>query len=195
MSLVSQAAYRPWLSSAARPRWALFGLLAAVVAIADQLSKAWIVANFKLANIQAPAGTLGGPTEVLGNWVRIAMSQNNGGIFGLAGSSAVLLGIVSLVVIAFIVVYQARLGVVSHPIMTVALGLLLGGAVGNLIDRLRQAYVVDWVDMGVGNLRFYTFNVADSAISIAIVLLIGISLFGERLSLVPRPSAPGAASN
>ena len=50
--------------------------------------------------------------------------------------------------------------------------MLLGGAIGNLIDRLRFGHVVDWVDMGLGDLRWYTFNVADAAISVAIVLLL-----------------------
>ena len=186
MSLMSQTSSRPWLSPAARSRWALFGGLGALVVIADQLSKAWIVANFQFG---------ARPTEVLGNWVRITVSHNDGGIFGLLGSSAFLLGLASLVVIGFIVVYQARQGLVSHPILTVALGLLLGGAIGNLIDRLRLSYVVDWVDMGFKDLRFYTFNVADSAISIAIVLLIGISLLGDRLSPGPRKAAPEPASN
>jgi signal peptidase II len=54
----------------------------------------------------------------------------------------------------------------------VALGLLLGGALGNMLDRLRLGYVLDFVDVGIGDLRFYTFNAADSAISCAIVLLL-----------------------
>jgi signal peptidase II len=195
MSLVTQVSSRSWLSPAARSRWALFGGLAALVIVADQISKAWIAANFRQASVHAAAGTAGGPTEVLGDWVRIAVSHNDGGIFGLLGSSAFLLGLVSLVVIAFIVVYEARQGLISHPILTVALGLLLGGAVGNLIDRLRLSYVVDWVDMGIKDLRFYTFNVADSAISISIVLLIGISLLGDRLTPGPKSAAPEAASN
>lgn len=61
--------------------------------------------------------------------------------------------------------------------MSIALGLLLGGAIGNLVDRLRLGYVVDFIDIGIGDLRFYTFNLADSAISLAIVLLIGAALF------------------
>ncbi len=46
-----------------------------------------------------------------------------------------------------------------------------------MIDRLRLGYVVDWVDIGLGSLRFWTFNVADSAISLAIVMLVGLALF------------------
>jgi signal peptidase II len=78
-------------------------------------------------------------------------------------------------VIALIVAYHAR----SKPnvVLSIALGLLLGGAIGNLIDRIRYGYVVDFVDAGIGTLRFYTFNVADSAISIAILLLILLALF------------------
>ena len=67
----------------------------------------------------------------------------------------------------------------SSWLTTVALGLLLGGAIGNLIDRIRFGYVIDWVDMGIGSWRFYTFNVADSAISIAIVLLLAAAIFGR----------------
>ena len=60
--------------------------------------------------------------------------------------------------------------------MTIALGLLLGGAIGNLLDRLRLGYVVDFVDMGIGSLRFYTFNVADAAIRSSILLLLAMAL-------------------
>jgi len=67
-------------------------------------------------------------------------------------------------------------------VLTVALGLLLGGALGNFIDRIRYQHVIDFVDMGIGSWRWYTFNVADSAISIALLLLILMSLFGERLA-------------
>jgi signal peptidase II len=162
-------------------RWVLFFGLAAVVAISDQLTKAWVAANFQPASSHGVPGAPGGPTQVVGDWVRIAVSHNDGGIFGLAGSSALLLGLASLVVIGFIVVYQARQGTTAHPILTVALGLLLGGAIGNLIDRLRLGYVVDWVDTGIGDTRWYTFNVADAGISVAIVLLIVISLLGDRV--------------
>jgi signal peptidase II len=73
-----------------------------------------------------------------------------------------------------IVWYESRAG--SSLLVSVALGLLLGGAVGNLIDRLRYGFVVDFVDMGIGGWRFYTYNVADSAITVSILLLIAIAL-------------------
>jgi signal peptidase II len=176
-----------------RGRWIGFFAIAAVVAIADQLSKAWVAANFRRAPSNGVPGTPDGPTRILGDWVRIAVSHNDGGIFGLLGSSALVLGLASLVVIAAIVVYHARAGVLGHPLLTVALGLLLGGAIGNLVDRLRIGYVVDWVDMGIGTSRWYTFNVADASISTAIVLLLVLGFFGERFARHTEPSAGQAA--
>jgi signal peptidase II len=151
-------------------RWAIFTALAATVALADQLSKAWVAQAFPQ------------PTEIVGDLVRVVQVRNTGGIFGLLGDSALLLGAASTVVIALIIVYHAREGVRQHWLLSVALGLLLGGALGNLVDRLRLGYVLDFVDMGVGDFRWYTFNVADAAISTAIVLLVGLTLFGERLA-------------
>lgn len=165
--------------TAVRRRWAVFAGLAVVVVIADQLTKAWVHANL------VPGRP---PIEVIGDLVRLVYGQNTGGIFGLFGDSATLLGLASTVVIALIVVYMAREGTRSHWLLTVALGLLLGGAVGNLIDRLRLAYVIDWVDMGIGDLRWYTFNVADAAISVALVLLIAIAILGTRLSAPGQPA-------
>jgi len=161
--------------------WLVFGAIALAVVALDQASKLWVESSFSLVSSGAAPGTPGAPTPVIGDLVRIARSWNDGGIFGLLGASAAFLGIASLVVIAAILWVEARQGVHSL-LLTVALALLLGGAVGNLIDRLRYGHVVDWVDTGIGNLRWYTFNVADAAISIAVVLLLVIGLFGPRLA-------------
>lgn len=158
----------------ARRRWLLFGAAAGTVVVADQLSKTWVDAEFGLGPATAP-------TPVLGDVVRIAKGYNDGGIFGLFGDSAMVLGLASLAVIALIVVYQVRQGTTSGPLLSLTLGLLLGGAIGNLIDRVVHGHVIDFVDMGIGTLRFYTFNVADSAISMAIVLLLALSLLGDRI--------------
>jgi signal peptidase II len=165
----------------ARRRWALFIALAAAVVISDQASKLWIDANFAAASIQPLPGGVQ-PTDVIDSLVRIAKTYNTGGIFGLFGNSAPILAISSTLVIAGIVFYEAREGARGPWLLTVALGLLLGGAIGNFIDRVRLGAVVDFVDMGIGGWRWYTFNVADAAISTSLLLLILFALFGERLT-------------
>ncbi len=168
-----EAASRPRSGQAAR-RWVLFGLTAATVAVMDQLSKRWVDSEYALTPGAAP-------TPVLGDFLRIAKGYNDGGIFGLFGDSAALLGLASLAVIGLIFVYQVRQGASSGPLLSLALGLLMGGALGNLIDRIMHGHVIDFVDMGLGTMRWYTFNVADAAISVAIVLLIALSFLGDRL--------------
>lgn len=147
-----------------RPLWAAFAGLAIAVVVADQLSKAWLV------SILAP----GQSTQVVGDLVRLVHSRNAGGLFGLLQGQALPFAALSIVVMGLIVGYHARSG--RSPYLTVTLGLLLGGAIGNLIDRVRLGYVVDFVDAGIGSLRWYTFNVADASISLAIVLLLAAAI-------------------
>jgi signal peptidase II len=161
-------------------RWALFASLAGGVLVVDQVSKGWVEAAFPLAWTRGSSPGLAPPTPVFGDFVRIAKTYNDGGIFGLFGSSAPVLAAASLVVVALIVFYQARTVATAQVLLTAALGLLLGGALGNLVDRIRFGHVIDFVDLGVGNLRWYTFNVADASISIAVVALIALSLMGDR---------------
>jgi len=164
-----------------RRGWLIFFGLAALVIVADQATKMWIDATFALASTHPSAGGAQ-PTPIIGDFVRIAKTYNTVGIFGLFGNSAIILAFASTVVIALIVVYQWREGRSGPWVLTVALGLLLGGALGNFIDRIRYQHVIDFVDTGIGDWRWYTFNVADSAISIALLLLIVLSLFGDRLT-------------
>jgi signal peptidase II len=159
---------------AGRPSWLLFGGLAATIVVLDQLTKAW------LTSFLAP----GQSVDVLGDLVRLVHAQNTGGLFGFLRGQAVPFALISLVVVGLIVAYHARSG--RNPYLSVTLGLLLGGAIGNLIDRVRLGYVVDFVDAGIGSVRWYTFNVADAAISVAILLLLAASLWP---SVVHRAAA------
>ena len=163
-----------------RPIWPVFIGLAAGIVVVDQLTKAWLVSRL------APGESM----SVVGDYLRLVHGQNNGALFGLFRESAVLFGLASLVVIGLIVAYHARSG--RSPYMSVTLGLLLGGAIGNLIDRLRLGHVVDFVDAGIGDLRWYTFNVADAAISFAIILLILAALRPSLVEKRPVPVAPDA---
>jgi len=141
-------------------RWLIFAALAIGVVVVDQLAKAAVTS----------ALSPGESIQVIGDYLRIVFGQNTGALFGLFQDNAVMFGVVSIVVIGLIVLYEARSGTSLY--LTITLGLLLGGAIGNMLDRLRLGYVVDFVDAGIGSTRFYTFNVADSAISLAILLLL-----------------------
>jgi signal peptidase II len=159
-----------------RARWGVFLAIAVTVIVLDQISKAWLVSSV-------------GPNEVIrvvGDYVRLVASHNSGALFGLFRDQALLFGIVSLVVIVLIAAYHGISG--RNLYLSITLGLLLGGAIGNLIDRFRLGYVVDWVDVGIGDIRFWTFNVADAAVSTAILLLVGMALFpslAARLGAAP----------
>ncbi len=155
---------RPW-TRPSRGRWLLFAVLAAVIVAADQLAKAWVVGNL----------AQGEGFEVLGDWVRIIHWRNSGILFGMLPQSGGAFAVASLAVAGLIVLYHARAG--RGLVVTLALGLLLGGAIGNLIDRVHYGSVIDFVDMGIGAWRFYTYNVADAAISTAIVMLLATAAF------------------
>jgi signal peptidase II len=159
----------------------MFFGLAATIVVADQVTKAW------LRSTLAPGERL----EVVGDLVRLVHSQNSGALFGLFHDQALLFGLVSIGVVGLIVWYHGNSG--RNTPMTIALGLLLGGAIGNLIDRFRLGYVTDFVDLGIGDVRWYTFNVADAAVSVAIVLLVVLAIVPSRADR-PEPSEPSEPS-
>lgn len=152
-------------ASADRPLWILFLGIALGVLLVDQVTKAWVVASID------PTAAV----RIVGDYLRLIYSRNDGALFGMFGSSAPILALTSLVVIGLIFVYHARSG--RSPLLSIALGLLLGGALGNLVDRVHYGFVVDWVDFGLGTLRFWTFNLGDAAIDTGILLLVLLALW------------------
>ena len=142
------------------------------MAVSDQLLKGWVVANFKLNT----------PVEVVGDWLRIDFIHNAGGLFGILQDSARIFAVVTVIVVAVLVALEIGSGWRSW-LVTLTLGLLLGGAIGNFIDRIQFGYVVDFVDIGIGTWRFYIFNVADAAVTCAILLMILIWFLSPRLGV------------
>jgi signal peptidase II len=158
----------------------LFWLPALLVFVADRLSKLQVMHTM----------AVGESHRVLGEFFRITSVRNTGAAFGLfAGNPRVFLW-VSLVAIALVLVLYWRSGR-GHRLRSLALGLILGGAFGNVYDRFRYHEVVDFLEFTFGRYHFAVFNVADSAVTVGVALLaIETWLHGSH----PSPQEiPGAA--
>ncbi len=143
-------------SRSLRPQDAWIFGAAALVILLDQLTK-WIVTE----TIER------GDARMDIGFFRLVHITNSGAAFGILGNARPLLAITSVVGIAAIVIYIFNPGF-AHPLMRAGLGLMLGGAIGNLIDRLRNGAVVDFLKVP----NWPAFNIADSAITIGVVLLL-----------------------
>lgn len=123
------------------------------------------------------------PHPVIGDVVRFTLAYNPGAAFSmsLGPYSRYIFG--GFAVIALIALWQLnRKTTAAERVKSLALALAWGGAAGNLIDRIRSPLgVVDFIDIGAGGIRFWTFNVADSAVSVGAVLLGLIILQEERM--------------
>ncbi len=116
---------------------------------------------------------------VLGDVLRFRHIRNSGVAFGLLGDSGIPFVFVSLAAMALVVVSLRRVPRGAHAVRY-ALACILGGACGNLVDRVRFREVVDFIDIGVGGLRWPVFNVADIAVTAGVLLFIAGSLVGRR---------------
>lgn len=148
--------------------------LSAVIVALDQLSKALVVARIPLHDT----------VPLAAGWLNLTHVQNTGAAFGLLDGAdfpfkRVVLAVVPALALVAIAVYAATLAV-PQRLARVALALILGGAVGNLIGRLRDGYVVDFVDVYWREYHFWAFNVADSAITIGVILMMLDMLWQRR---------------
>jgi signal peptidase II len=127
----------------------------------DRLTKTWVERNIELYD--------GRP--IIGDWVRIVHTQNSGAAFGLLPERTTLLSVLSVFAVVAILYYYRQIAGRS-PLIAATLGMQLGGAFGNLVDRVGQGFVVDFVDVGIpGGPRFWAFNVADSSIVLGILFV------------------------
>jgi signal peptidase II len=148
-------------------RQVIFPLTAAFVVAVDQISKQWIRSHSVYGETLFESGRL-----------RLIHSYNTGSAFGLFTDHSFILSIIAiigLVVILLFYRYQHQ----SRLFFSLTLGLIFGGALGNLIDRLRLGHVTDFIDVRLwGNFHWPTFNAADSAISVGMIALICFIVVG-----------------
>lgn len=143
----------------AQRQFLIAGLVVGIVVL-DQLTKALVVAT--LAD---------GPRSIIGDTVELRLSRNPGGAFSILTGFTPLLAVLAVVVAVVLVRVAQRM---TDPVMVVALSLVLGGAIGNLLDRVFRApgflrgEVVDFIRIG----EFPGFNIADSAITVGAVVLL-----------------------
>ena len=149
----------------------IFGLIVIIVAL-DQWSKWAIKTSFQLYESK----------PVIQDIFHFTYVTNDGMAFGLSfpGGKHILL-VMTILLTGFIVgfLWKEKDG---HPLVKYGLALILSGAIGNLIDRLLYGKVVDFLDVMIGNFHWYIFNVADSAVTVGMVLFIIHSFLIEESS-------------
>jgi len=148
-------------------RWMRWLAVSAAVAVADLATKAWVSGVF------AP-----GESISVTSFFNLVLAHNTGAAFsflaGAGGWQRWFFTVVTIVISVGIVVMLSRQR--NAPWVSLALALVLGGALGNLYDRLTLGHVVDFVQLHAGGYYWPAFNVADSAISVGVVMLIWDSL-------------------
>lgn len=173
------AAHRPL--GARTSQW--LGLLSVAVAaiVADQLTKQLVTSQLALDDEVHVAGPL-----------TIHHVQNSGIAFGLFASATPVVTVLTAIAVGWMLWFFARAGA-RHPVLPVALGLLIGGSASNLIDRVRLGHVTDFIDLGF----WPAFNLADAFIvSGVVILLVALLAADRRKPGRPHPitDAPAARS-
>jgi signal peptidase II len=139
--------------------------LAGAILVADQITKWWVLRSLRL----------GAPVPVIDGLFSLTLVMNPGLAFGMLGgmpeSLRWLVGLLSIGAVVILAVLAARLLPTGGSWTRVALGLIFGGATGNLIDRVRFGAVVDFLDVYWRAYHWPAFNVADSAISVGVTIL------------------------
>jgi signal peptidase II len=151
----------------------MFLLFAALLILADQLSKFWVAHTF------SPYG----PEHYLGLGFYLVYIKNSGAAFGILPGGTLVLAILSAVVAAAILFFLLRSAHRLSGVQVAALTLILAGALGNMIDRFWLGYVRDFIHFEVTGFNFEVFNLADSFVVIGAGILILSSLFKSK----PQP--------
>ena len=162
------------MSSATARAWALAGVVCALVVAADQAAKAVVEDHLVPGQYEPVLGPLG-----------LTLSHNRGVAFGLAGGAGVGLIVVTAVALAVIGYLFARNP--QRPGMWLAVGLVAGGAIGNLADRIRHDAVTDFIAVG----SWPPFNLADVSITLGVLLLVYLYMRDAEPEGATQPEADG----
>lgn len=162
------------MSSATARAWVKAGIVCALVVAADQAAKAAVEAHLVPGQYEDVLGPL-----------ELTLSHNRGVAFGLAGGAGVGLVFVTAVALAVIGYLFARKP--QRPGMWLAVGLVAGGAIGNLADRIRHDAVTDFIAVG----SWPPFNLADVSITVGVLLLVYLYLRDAEPEEATRPEADG----
>ena len=150
--------------SAEGPQWLALGLVVVAAVLADQLTKHIVASQLALDDEIGVVGPFS-----------IHHVRNSGIAFGLFAGATSIVAALTAVAVLWMLVFFARSGS-RHPVLPVALGLLIGGSLSNLADRIRLGYVTDFLD-----LRYWpAFNLADSCIVVGVIVLLATLLARER---------------
>lgn len=133
------------------------GVVIATIVLTDQLTKRWMVEWIG-------PGSESGRVELLGSWFAFEYLENRGAAFGMFQQGTMTLAIVSVVIIVIGLIALVRFAA-GELLLAVFIAVILGGAIGNAIDRFVRGYVVDFIAVG----RFWKFNLADSAVTIGVL--------------------------
>lgn len=156
-------------------KYKYFGITAAIIILLDQVTKILILQNFQMYD----------SVSVVPGFFNLTHIRNPGGAFGvLAGGGSTLRNVLFLgagSVALGMILFFLRATPDKDRLMRFTLALIFGGAIGNIIDRLRFGEVVDFLDFYLGSLHWPAFNVADSAITV------GIGLFVYHIIFKPMP--------
>jgi signal peptidase II len=150
----------------------------ALTVVLDQLSKSWVVSYFGAA-LPSPATPV--PPRVVTPFFNLIVTWNRGMSFGLFNQdspwNAALFSVLAVVIVAALLIWLWR---TQSPLVAAGIGLVAGGAVGNVIDRLRLGAVTDFLDFHWNDWHFATFNLADSGITLGVGLLLLDALLNRR---------------
>lgn len=170
------------------PKARLFWPLALTVLCADCATKRAAVEHLE----SGP-----GSQEVLGDFIRFTLAYNPGAAMGLplGGSARWFLIAMTFGVLAMLVVLYRRAAPEDWR-FGAAIALLIGGALGNLVDRLRSARgVVDFIDVGVGDSRFWVFNIADVGVTVGAAILGFLLWHRDEAAEIPSATVDGTSTS